>query len=196
MGYLKLSLNLVRSNQKRSILVAEKPEEKMTGESIRGLSIPPQFKLERKQVKVKIFSAERLVEMDSSLFQGSGSDPYIKLYLGGTEIKTKVIKKSKKTAKFYETLFITMIYPTFIDQMSLSLKDQDTKLTKNEYFGTTTFQILDIKNGKYIRPFWAYIYGAHSSVKDEEVKKNMNKFPELASRFKGAVYLSIEMIDA
>lgn len=196
MGYIKLSLNLVQSNQKRSILVAEKPEEKMTGESIRGLSIPPQFKLERKQVKVQIFTADRLVEMDSSLFQGSGSDPYVKLYLGGTEIKTEVIKKSKKSANFYETLYITMIYPTFIDQMSLSLKDQDGKFQDNEYFGTTTFQILDIKRGKYAKPFWAYIYGGHSDVKDKDVKDSMNKFPELASRFKGAIYLSIEMIDA
>ena len=80
--------------------------------------------------------------------------------------------------------------------MSLSLKDQDNKFKKNEFFGTTTFQILDIKKGKYSKPFWAYIYGAHSDVKDDEVQKNMNKFPELASRFKGAIYMSIEMIDA
>lgn len=48
MGYIKLSFNFVRSEEKRALLLPEQSTEMMKGDSIRGLSIPPQFKLQRK----------------------------------------------------------------------------------------------------------------------------------------------------
>jgi hypothetical protein len=41
MGYIKLSINLVMAHEKRQPLLAEKPEEKLGIDSIKGLSIPP-----------------------------------------------------------------------------------------------------------------------------------------------------------
>lgn len=41
MGYIKLSFNFVRSEEKRALLTAEKSTEIMEGDSIKGLSIPP-----------------------------------------------------------------------------------------------------------------------------------------------------------
>ena len=196
MGYIKLSLNLVMSHDKRATLTAEKPEEKIKGESIRGLSIPPQFKLERKQIKVCFYLAERLVQMDSSWTQGKSSDPFVKLSLGGTSIKSEVIKNARGKAFFYEILYITMIYPTFVDSLTLNLKDKEEYGKKSEVFGSTNIKIHKIANGDYKLPFWQYIYGAHTEFENKEAHDDMNLFPELAARFKGALYLSLEMVEA
>jgi len=63
--------------------------------------------------------------MDDSFTQGKGSDPYLVAELGGTSIQTEIIKGSRKTAAFYETLYVTMIYPTFLENLNLYLKDCD-----------------------------------------------------------------------
>jgi hypothetical protein len=112
--------------------------------------------------------------MDNSFWQGKGSDPYFKVVLGGTEIKTETIKGTKTTANFYETLYVTLIYPTFIDQLTIALKDWDNSLKSNEYFGTQNFNISAIKRGDYSKPFWGYVYGAFDDVLDKEVMKSMN----------------------
>ena len=195
MGYIKLSFNFVRSEEKRSLLVAEKSSEIMEGDSIRGLSIPPQFKLERKQIKIQVFNAERLVDMDDSFTQGKGSDPYLVAELGGTSIQTEIIKGSKKTAAFYETLYVTMIYPTFLENLNLYLKDCDWG-KQDEFFGSLNLKIGSISQGKYKEPRWHYFYGGWDDASEKDIVESMNKHPEIASRFKGAVFLSIEMIDA
>lgn len=196
MGYIKISANFTRSDQKKALLSPESPEETMMGQNIHQLSIPPQFKLERKQIQVNIYEADRLFLMDDHWTQGKGSDPYVKLYLGGSEIKTQHLSIKGVKTPLYWKLYVTLIYPTFIDNLSLSLKDYETGLKTNEVFGSKRFSVEDIKNGKFTNPFWCYIYGGPEYYEHEEIKKKMDQFPEIASTFKGSIYMSMKMIDA
>ncbi len=45
----------------------------------------------------------------------------------------------------------------------------------------------------YKNPQWIHFYGAHDETVDKKVKEKMNKFPEIASRFKGSLLLSLNM---
>lgn len=196
MGYVKISANFTRSDEKKALLAVETSEETMTGMSLKNLSIPPQFKLERKQIQVNIYHADRLFLMDNHWTQGKGSDPYVKLYLGESEIKTEYLSINGVSTPMYWKMYITLIYPTFIDQLTMCLKDHEKGLKSNEFFGSEKFSIEDIKSGKYSNPFWCYIYGGPEYYDNGDIKSKMDQFPEIASTFKGSLYMSMKMIDA
>ena len=204
MGYLKFSANFVRSGEKRAELTSSETHSKLKGSNITDLSIPPQFKLERKQLKIMIFRAERLTDMDSSWFGGS-SDPYIKVTLGGESLKSRVISGVKKgMVTFNINMYMTIIIPTFLEWVDISLLDKDT-LGVDDYFGTSRFRIQDLikkheeggenDRGKYSQPFWTYIYGGPAEYQDKKARVKMDKFPDLASKFKGALYMQLTLGD-
>jgi hypothetical protein len=56
--------------------------------------------------------------------------------------------------------------------------------------------IAKISQDKYKTPRWHHFYGGWDDAEDKTVVESMNKHPEIASRFKGAVFLSVEMVDA
>lgn len=196
MGYIKLSANLTRENEKKHLLKPESSSQIMKGQSIREISIPPQFKLEKKQIQVNIYEADRLFLMDDHWTQGQGSDPYVKLHLGGSEVKTEYLSIKGIKTPMYWKLYMTLIYPTFMDNLTLSLKDHETGVKSNEYFGSERFSVEKINSGKYVHPFWCYIYGGPEYYEHGKIKKKMDQYPEIASTFKGAIYMSIKMIDA
>ena len=72
------------------------------------------------------------------------------------------------------------------------LKDHDL-MSKNDVYGSNTFNLKDIVRGKYKEPKWAYFYGAYKDDYDSEAAELMNNYPNLASRFKGAILLSITL---
>ena len=194
MGYLKISANFVRSDQERANLISEDPKTKIKGSSISELSIPPQIKLDKKEINVCIYRGERIVKMDDGfLGYGGKADPFVKIFLGGLTIKSSI--KDTLSPTYMEKLSLPIIYPTFIEKLRLSFKDYD-RLQTNEYIGSISFKISDIMNGKYRKPFWANFYGAYADVKYKEIKLEMNKVPELASRFKGSLYMSIQMVSS
>lgn len=71
--------------------------------------------------------------------------------LGGTSIQTEIVKGAKTSASFYETLYVTMIYPTFLDHLNLYLKDCDWG-KKDEFFGSLNLKLGSITQGKYKVP--------------------------------------------
>jgi hypothetical protein len=78
--------------------------------------------------------------------------------------------------------------------MKMILKDEDFA-SKNDVFGANDFLIQDIVKGKYNEPKWAYFYGAYKDDYDTEAAELMNNYSNLASRFKGAILLSISYQD-
>lgn len=93
-----------------------------------------------------------------------------------------------------EKLHMVTTIPSYINDLTISLRDYDTIAFTNDIFGSINFSLKDIMDKHYDSPFWCYVYGGHPDVDNENVKKMMNTYPSLASRFKGAVYLKIEDI--
>lgn len=187
MGFIKYSVNFVRAGEKRTNL-EEAYDPNMTRDALVNLDIPPEILMKQQQLIVHLYKGARIVKMDTV---GAGADPYVKLDLGGLKIKTDY-KKNQLEPVFAQKLFIPTIYPSVVDTLKLNFKDHDT-VGKNEYIGSTSFKIDEIKQGKYANPNWIYFYGAHEDVEDKDMRRKMNRIPEIASRFKGALCLAIEL---
>ncbi len=119
------------------------------------------------------------------------ADPYVKFDLGGLKIRTEY-KKTTLNPFYNKKLLIPTIYPTIVNSLRISFKDHDT-FGKNDYIGSFHFLLNKIKSGDYFYPVWNYFYGAYDKSVNKKIRKTMNKYPDMASRFKGALLLSISM---
>lgn len=186
MGFIKYSVNFVKAGEPRTNL--ETQNFGGNENQFDSLAIPPNIKLNQKQIVINVYKGARLVKMDDI---GGGADPYVKFDLGGLKIKTDYQKSTLKPV-FNRVLLIPTIYPTIVNSLKMGFKDYDL-IGKNEYFGSFDFRLEDIKNGFYKDPKWAYFYGAYEDTVDKDIRKAMNQYSDMASRFKGALLLSIFM---
>lgn len=190
MGYLKLSCNVTRDVDERVLLQGEA----LNAKKIQNLSIPPKFKPKQMQIMINVHEANRLVGLDSVLFSDEKtSDPYVEAVFGADRIRTSVKDNAKTRAVFRESLVISTIYPTLVSSLKLTLYDYDS-FKSDDVFGAQTLKIPDIVKKKYKEGHWLYFYGAHDFAPISEAKDKMNEYPELASAFKGALYVVIDLI--
>ena len=187
MGFIKFSVNFVRAGQKRTNL-EETYDPSANKNALLNLDLPPEVMMKQQQLIVYLFKGARIVQMDTLTKK---ADPYVKVDLGGIKIKTDY-KKDQLEPVFAQKLFIPTIYPSVVNTLKLNFKDYDA-IGKNEYIGSISFKMDEIAQGKYANPMWTYFYGAHEETEDKEMKKKMNRIPEIASRFKGALCLAIEL---
>ena len=186
MGFVKYSVNFVRAGEKRVNL--ESDYDSGRGAKLKDLDLPPELTVKKRQIVVHLYRGGRIVKMDT---MGEGADPYVKFDFGGLKIESDY-KKGQLNPVFAQNLLIPTIYPTIVDKLHMKFKDYDS-VGSNEYIGSKSFDIRDIERGVYAEPSWQYFYGAHAEAKDKEMKDQMNKIPEIASRFKGACMLAIEL---
>ena len=189
MGFIKYSVNFVKAGFNRTNLERDYDPSSQKN-TLQNLDLPPEILMKQKQIIVHLFKGARIAKMDS---MGEGADPYVKINMGGLKIKTQP-KKDQLEPVFSEKILIPSIYPTVVDRLMISFKDYDT-IGKNEHIGCKSILLADIENGRYAFPTWQYFYGAHEDADDKDYKKQMNTIPEIASWFKGALLLAIEMID-
>lgn len=187
MGFIKYSVNFVRAGEKRTNLEEDYDPKKNKDELLK-LDLPPEILMKQQQMVVYLFKGARIVKMDTI---GAGADPYVKVDLGGLKIKSDY-KKDQLEPVFAQKLFIPTIYPSVVTTVKVNFKDHDA-IGKNEYIGSTSFKIDEIAQGKYANPRWTYFYGAHEDCESKEMKEKMNRIPEIASRFKGALLLAVEL---
>lgn len=186
MGFVKFSVNFVRAGEKRVNLETDYDPGQNT--KIKELDLPPELTMKKRQIVIHLYRGDRIVKMDSV---GEGADPYVKFDFGGLKIESDY-KKDQLTPVFAQKLLVPTIYPTIVDKLLMKFKDYDS-VGSNEYIGSKSFDIRDIERGIYAEPSWQYFYGAHEEAEDKDMKKQMNKIPEIASRFKGACLLAIEL---
>jgi hypothetical protein len=190
-GYLKYSVNFVKAGSHRTNLEKEY-DPSQDSKTLTNLSIPLELQIKQKQIICYIYKADRIVRLDKT---GKGADPYVKLDLGGLKLKSS-IKEGVKNITFFEKLMIPTISPTLVNSLKISFKDYDS-IGSNEYIGCKSFKLSDVERGEYAYPTWQYFYGAHESASnDSELKKKMNKVPEISSCFRGALLMAIEMVDS
>jgi hypothetical protein len=185
MGFIKFSACFDRVTQSHPNLEALSLGH--SNASFDLLAIPPEIKLQSKQLIIKVFKGKNIVPMD---LDGS-ADPFVKFNIGGTKIKSN-IKKSTLEPQFYQILYIPLLYPSVLEKMIMKFKDYDL-IGKNENIGSTYYLLSEILKGSYSMPHWAYFYGGHDKVIDDDFVKTMNKNSELGSRLKGSLLASMEI---
>ena len=188
-GFVQFSVNFVRAGEKRTNLEGDY-DPKSGKNALKTLEIPPELQMKQKQLIIRLYRGARIVKMDST---GAGADPYVKVNFGGLKIKSDY-KKNQLTPVFAQNLYIPTIYPSIVNRLDLHFKDYDL-IGSNEYIGAMSFKLSDIEKGLFVNPSWQYFYGAHEDAEDKDFKAKMNRIPEIASRFKGALCMAIELVD-
>ena len=196
MGYIKFSATVSMGEQEKVVLARESIEDRQkSNQDYLNLSVSPKFKLNYKKFKILVFKAERLVGLDFNfLGTKNRSDPYIRFDYADKTISTKIKKNASGKTQFNETLYVPFVFPTYVRSLKMTLLDSDYSKA-DDVFGTHEFLMSEIIAGKYSTPFWCYIYGAPEDAPISAQIEKMNAFPELASAFKGAIYMSINIID-
>ena len=78
------------------------------------------------------------------------------------------------------------------DYLKIEIWDENNEVGATDtLIGTIPIRFSRIMSGAYDEPFWQNIYGAPVN-NDKEITKEMNKNPEIASRWKGRVLIAIE----
>lgn len=192
-GFLKISINISRPGDKRILLDDEPKSKRSTGDDkgMGAIMLPPQIKMKKQQITIKIIKAEGIVKMDE---YGAGkADPYISFKLGGLKSKTSV-KTSTLEPTWNEKILIPTCNPTIDDRLFMILKDYDS-LGTNEVIGSYVINYSEISNNSFCKPFWVNFYGAWSKTGDPKMKKLMNQIGDLGSRFKGRALMQITLED-
>ena len=185
MGFIRFAINFSRSKDSKPNLEALCANDKSS--SITKMSIPPNIKLKEKQMLIRIFRGDRIVSMDSNGL----ADPYIVFDFGGLNIKTDCKRETLKPL-FYLNVYIPTIYPTITNTLTITFKDYE-RFSYDDYIGTSNITLADINQGLYKEPMWVYFYGAHTTAKNTKLRDQMDLNPSIASHFKGALKLSIEL---
>lgn len=169
MGYLKVSINLAALGEKRASL---EPNTSSNEGSLSSLSIPPEIRLEQKELKVSLFMGRSFARVDG----GKTCDPYVKILYGDQYIKTEH-KANSLAPEYYLNVFMPIAEPSFIKNVVVEVKDKNT-LFGDDALGSVRLKLHFIKMLKYQEPFWAHIYGspieskASGDFKEDVIKMN------------------------
>jgi len=187
MGYIKLSFNLAEISDTRQILL---PEETTRQGDLGRLPIPPEIKMERKELRIALFQGRSIAPLDRSLTGKPSCDPYVQVNFGEQILRSKVVKNSLNP-DFSQFMYIPLAEPVFVTQVEMQVKDQD--LLSDDAIGSIRLKISDIRAGVYSKPSWINIYGAPLGATQKDERIQMNTFPQAASAFKGSLLMLMEI---
>lgn len=155
-----------------------------------------------------IHCAEELPPMDMNLNildkTGGGIDAYITGSIAGskpirTRVRTKKGKRFELSPSFNEDLMLVLNEPSMADTITFGVYDFDN-VGSDEVVGHIFQSIKTVKAlGGKLPPFWANIYGAPLGLTvvdiGDSVKKQMNKFPDMATTYRGRVLMSLRIME-
>jgi hypothetical protein len=144
----------------------------------------PDVKMEVKMLLLTIGSAQNLPKMDTF----GTCDPYVKLKLGGTKIRTPTVKGTQNPT-FNQMLSVPIVFPSMTDSIEVTVWDWD--IDGNEWIASIFLSLDDIISGQipHKTPIWLHFYGAA-----ETVPKKQKPFVEL-TRHCGKLLCSFELKD-
>ena len=161
-GYLQVSVRVLLEDDVPAEHGGGDDEEEDDGEEIdfsKMVLRDPDIKMELKLLEVTVGSAQNLPKMDTF----GTCDPYVKLKLGGTKVRTPTVKGTQNPT-FNQTLSIPIVFPTMTDSIEVTVWDWD--LDGNEWIASIFLSLEDIVSGKIAQnsPTWLNFYGAPDSV--------------------------------
>ena len=186
-GYLKISASVLHENDKPVDLTIP---AKITDKE--DLMIPPQIKLQTKQLVLQFFKAEGLPQMDDN----GTVDAYCVARFGGIEAKTSWITADKITMSvaWYEEILLPVVIPSVSSKLMVTVFDYDRLSREDDMVGSFSFDWDKVLNNEYQDFFWVNIYGGPENVNNDAAKL-MNSVTELASNWRGRALMKIFLKD-
>jgi hypothetical protein len=176
-GYLQLSVRVLTEDDEPAIHGGDDDEDDDDEEIDFSKMVlkDPDIKMEVKVLLVTIGSAQNLPKMD--VF--GTCDPYVKLKLGGTKIRTPTVKGTMNPT-FNQVLSIPIVFPSMTDSIELTVWDYDRD--GNEWIASIFLSLEDICSGKIAQnsPTWLHFYGAPDDVPSK--KKSFVEFTKHCGR--------------
>jgi hypothetical protein len=160
-GYLQVSVRVLTEDDEPAIHGGDDDEDDDDEEIDFSKMVmkDPDIKMEVKMLFVTVGSAQNLPKMD--VF--GTCDPYVKLKLGGTKIRTPTVKGTMNPT-FNQVLSIPIVFPSMTDSIELTVWDYDRD--GNEWIASIFLSLEDILSGKMAQnsPTWLHFYGAPDDV--------------------------------
>jgi hypothetical protein len=185
-GYLQVSVRVLTEDDDPAIHGGDDDDDDDSDEIDFSKMVlkDPDIKMEVKTLLVTIGSAQNLPKMD--LF--GTCDPYVKIKLGGTKIRTPTVKGTMNPT-FNQVLSIPIVFPSMTDSIEVTVWDYD--VDGNEWIASLFLSLEDIVSGKIAQrtPTWLHFYGA-----PETVPAKMKPFVEF-TRHCGRLLCSFDLKD-
>ena len=186
-GYLKLSISITSTEDEKIELTPDPAADQ-------DCMIPPQIKTTYKQLEISIYKGENFPDMENLIGKERTKDKrcsaYIEVkYLGITK-STQILEMNKKTETidWNEIIQIPVPQPTISKKVFFYVKDK-----KGNIIGSFIIDINDIEAKKYEELSCINVYGTLKAADNSDAGKRMNQCPEICSRWKGRVYLKINL---
>ena len=186
-GYLKLSISITSTEDDKVELNPDPTKDE-------DCMVPPQIKTTYKQLEISIYKGENFPDMENTFGKERVKDKrcsaYIEVkYLGITK-STRIIKMVEETIDWNEIIQIPVPQPTVSKKIIFYVKDK-----RNYIIGSFIVDLDDIEDKKYEELSCIDIYGTLKAADDSEAGKRMNQSPEVCSRWKGRIYLKMNLKD-
>ncbi|XP_030629096.1 myoferlin [Chanos chanos] len=151
-GYLKVSMFIVGTGDEPPVEIREQDSDRDDIES--NLLLPASVTLRRVTLKLKVFRAEDIPQMDESLaqsvkeiFGGESNkknlvDPFLEVWFAGKKLRTKTIEKNANP-EWNQLLNLQIKFPSMCERIKLTVFDWD-RLTMNDAIGTTYLNLTRI----------------------------------------------------
>ncbi|KAL4446514.1 hypothetical protein ABPG74_001255 [Tetrahymena malaccensis] len=190
MGYIKLSVSVLRAGDKQVLLQEEPPRKaNKSDKSENQVMLPPQLQQKPGQIVFKLFKAEALKKMDTFY----SIDAYVVLECGGFSLKSDTVMDNKNPTWFKE-MWVPLFQPTVNQNLTLKLWDYD-RGSDDELVGCCNFNLKQIIDGELEDPFWCNIYGSPYDCAYKDEMNIMNNNPDLGTYWSGRILCAISYLD-
>ena len=186
-GYLKLSISITSTEDEKVELNPDPSKDE-------DCMVPPQIKTTYKQLEISIYKGENFPDMENLVGKERTKD---KRCNARVEVKYLGIVKTTQTLKmegefidWNEIIQIPVPQPTISKKVFFYVKDK-----KNNIIGSFIINLDDIESKKYEELSCINVYGTLKAADNSKAGMRMNQSPEICSRWKGRVYLKINLKD-
>ncbi|XP_056326123.1 myoferlin isoform X3 [Danio aesculapii] len=151
-GYLKVSMFVVGTGDEPPVEKKEQDSDKDDVES--NLLLPAGVALRWVTLKLKVFRAEDIPQMDDSITQSLKEafggqvnkknlvDPFVEAWFAGKKLCTQIIEKNANP-EWNQQLNLQVKFPSMCERIKLTVYDWD-RLTRNDTIGTTYLDLTKI----------------------------------------------------
>ena len=186
-GYLKLSISITSTEDEKVELNPDPTKDE-------DCMVPPQIKVRYKQLEISIYKGENFPDMENLIGKerttNKRCNAYVEVkYLGITKC-TSIVKMEGETIDWNEIIQIPVPQPTISQKVSFYVKDK-----KNNIIGSFLIKVDDIEKKKYEELSCINVYGTLKAADNSKAGMRMNQNPEICSRWKGRIYLKINIKD-
>ena len=186
-GYLKLSISITSTEDEKIEL---RPDPTIDEDYM----VPPQIKVTYKQLEISIYKGENFPDMENIVGKERTKEKrcnaFVEVkYLGITR-STKTVKMEKDIIDWNEIIQIPIPKPIISQKVFFYVKDKNKNI-----IGSFIINVNDIEKEKYSELSCINIYGTLAPADNSKAGIRMNQNPEVCSRWKGRVYLKINIKD-